>query len=128
MPRPPLVLDTNAFASKGFRFWLTSYPGEKILPIVAFVELGIHEAGHGRLERFRGLLANSGVEIEWTRVAEADRTIRHALTSGGFADHARDYLIAGHVYGDRVLVTSNLRDFSFLANIASPDDAMKRFR
>jgi predicted nucleic acid-binding protein len=127
MARPALVLDTNALASKEFRFWLTQYEGRKILPLVAFVEAGVHEAARGKLDAFRAYLVQAGIEIEWMRLAEADRTIEATIGSVGFAENARDYLIAGHVHSGRILVTSNLRDFAFLNDKRTPTDAMKAF-
>lgn len=67
------------------------------------------------------------METEWTRLPEADRTINWAVTSGAFADHARDHMIARHVRGDRVPVTSNLRDFRFLSTVVNPNETMGRF-
>lgn len=127
MGRPTLVLDANAFSSREFRYWLTTYKGRKILPMVAFVEVGVHEASQGRLERFRAYLMQAEIEIEWMRVAEAQQTIRLAVSTGGFADNARDYLIAGHVHGERILVTSNSRDFAFLPHVVDPKQAIRRF-
>jgi len=127
MARPPLVLDANAFSSKDLWHWLPNYRGLKVLPAIAFVEVGVHRAAQGRLGAFRAYLAEAGIEIEWMRSAEGERAIDAALAFGGFADHAHDFMIAGHVHGDRVLVTSNLKDFMFLKTVVSPAEAMLRF-
>lgn len=127
MPRPDLVVDANAFSSKDLWHWLPTYRGRKILPVIAFVEVGVHRAAQGRLERFSAYLAESRIEVEWMRSAEGDRAIAAALEFGDFGEHAHDYMIAGHVYGERVLVTSNVKDFKFLANVVTPDEAMKRY-
>ncbi len=61
------------------------------------------------------------------RTGEGDRAIDTALAFGRFADHAHDFMIAGHVHGERVLVTSNLKDFEFVDNVVTPADAIRRF-
>lgn len=127
MTRPTIVLDANAFSSKGFRVWLALYPGKKVLPIVAYVEIGVHQEAKGKLQHFRAYLVQSGIEIEWMRLPEADRTIQEATPPGRFAESARDFLIASHVHGERVLVTHNTRDFIFLKTVVTPEAAMERF-
>jgi predicted nucleic acid-binding protein len=121
-----LVLDANAFSHKGFRAWLVDYSGPKILPIVAFVELGVHQRSSMRYEQWLAYLSFARIEVEWMRKAEAARTIDVATQEGTFAQNARDFLIAGHVHGDRVLVTDNVRDFAFLPRVVTPGQAMER--
>ena len=57
--------------------------------------------------------------IEWFRKKEAIRTIEIALETGDFKRNARDYMIAAHAsIPPWVVVTNNIKDFSFLGDRA----------
>lgn len=116
---PPLVLDTNALVARGFPAWLRGYPGPKILPVVAFTELGLHVRRRGSQDQYEAFLRGLGVEVEWMRAAEARRVIDLALAEGSWQEHARDLLIAAHAMpAPRLLVTDNAKHFSFLGDRA----------
>lgn len=128
MEKPALVLDANVLTDKRFLGWLRRYRGRKILPIVAFVEVGVHFRLQERLDDLRGLLASASVEIEWMRISEAESAIASAAKVGDFADNARDHIIGAHAaVAGRVFVTRNVRDFSHLAAVRTPEQAMRDF-
>jgi predicted nucleic acid-binding protein len=114
---PPLVLDANAFSARGFREWLRGYHGDKILPAVAYAELGIHVRRKLGKEAFDATLHRAGVEVEWLRAELADVAIGLGLRHGGWDARARDYLIGAHAASaPRVMVTDNAGDFRFLGD------------
>lgn len=116
---PPLVLDTNAFTTRGLLHWLGSYRGPKILPVVAYVELGMHWVPRRTQEGYDGTLVSAGVTVEWLTTDQARLAIEISLAAGGFAQRSRDFLIGAHAASPpRVLVTNNLSDFEFLGDRA----------
>lgn len=120
-----LVLDANSFDAKGFVHWLSTYRGGKVLPIIAYVELGILFQGRGQMEKFRSTLSRAGITVEWFRSTEAETAIETGATAGDFGVNARDHLIAAHARGpERVLVTFNTKDFRHVGRVATPTEIM----
>lgn len=121
---PTLVLDTNTLADRDFIHWLRSYPGRKILPAVAYAEIGVLYRSRGKLRLLDQILADTNTEIEWMRDKEARRAIETGVQVGDFAKNARDHLIGAHAHEtDRVFVTRNSQDFTFLRNVRTPLEA-----
>lgn len=115
----PLVLDTNALLARGFLRWLRGYPGAKLLPAVAFVELGVHWVPQRSMDGYEATLRAAGVEVEWLTTDHARLAVELALAQGRFAERARDFLIGAHAASPpRVLVTNDLGDFGFLGRRA----------
>lgn len=113
----PLVLDTNAFRTKGFLHWLRTYHGPKLLPAVAYAELGLFIRHRGTQEAYDGMLAEHGIDVEWLDRERARTSIELALVHGDWDRNSRDYLIGAHAASPpRLLVTNNLKDFTFLGD------------
>lgn len=125
--RRALVFDTNAISHRGFLHEIRSFPGEKILPAVAYAELGVAFETRGRLARLKGALQQAGIEVEWFRASEAERAARSGALVGDFRKNARDHMIAAHLSPGRTLVTENLADYSFVDNKCTPAEALKQF-
>lgn len=123
---PPLVLDTNVFDVRGFRHWLRGYPGEKILPVVAYAELGVHLRRKVSQDVYDAGLAWSGILVEWLTPEIAAGAIDLGITRGDWGENARDYLIGAHALAaPRILVTNNGRDFDFVGErVETPVKAM----
>lgn len=118
---PPLVLDANSFSASGFRHWLGSYRGVKLLPAVAYAELGVH-LGRVDPDALDAGLARAGVEVEWLTADIARIAVELGLAGGEWERNARDYLIGAHAASPpRLLVTTNVKDFGFLGDrVRSP--------
>lgn len=126
----PLVLDTNSFRNTDFLFWLRSYNGQKILPVIADVELGVFFESQGEpLDKVQSLLNRTGVTIEWFRPEDGRVAIQTAGMTKDFSENARDHLIGAHAASPpRHLVTENIDDFTFLGDrVLTPRDAMKAY-
>ena len=124
----PLVLDTSAMRDKGFVRWLASYHGEKRLPVVAYTELSIYMIGsrHKTQAQVDWMLRSAGIEIEWYRVQDA-RVAAHWAVQSGSSENLHDYMIASRAaIAPWIVVTNNLKHFSFLGNRArTPQDIMR---
>ncbi len=126
----PLVLDTNVLNDLSFQRALGSYHGPKLLPAVAYAELAVHVLHRDdTLENLDNILRRAGVDVAWFRHGHARTAARTGALVGDFSENARDHLIAAHAVGpDRVLVTHNITDFTFLGDRAlTPARAMERF-
>lgn len=111
-----LVLDTDALHDGRLRAALTQARGagvrpdqlQVVLPAVAYAERvrQLRKAG-APAGSYRPSLALMGIEVEPLTEAEAARVPHGALDDHAWRAHARDFLIAAHVHGDRVAVTSD---------------------
>lgn len=124
----PLVIDSNALHVKEFRYWLRSYPGLKIIPSVAFIEVGLHSLNQdGVIEPFLASLRKMGLTFSRLDQTEALRAIRTGEMVGDFSVHSRDHMIDAHVSSpNHILVTYNKRDFTFLDpdQVKTPEEVM----
>lgn len=81
---------------------------EAVLPAIAYAErIRQIQAGNGDVERWRGDLRVAGISIESFGPEEAHRLPDASLDEGAWRRHARDLLVAAHVWGDREVVTSD---------------------
>ncbi|MHB8584865.1 MAG: type II toxin-antitoxin system VapC family toxin [Thermoplasmatota archaeon] len=125
-----LVLDTNAFAEAPFRHWLKDFRGGKVLPVVAYVETGVHWLNVGRsLEELDALLAGLRVEVEWIHRGQGKIAAQTGHQMKDFSKNARDHLSGSHAMAsNRYLITRNQGDFTFLGSrVLTPEAAMSRF-
>jgi predicted nucleic acid-binding protein len=124
----PLVLDTSAMRDRGFVHWLAGYHGEKLLPVVAYTELSIYMTGSRNKTQAQvdHMLRGAGIEIEWYRVQDARVAARWAVMSGS-SENLHDFMIASRAaIAPWVVVTNNLKHFSFLGNRAkTPQEIMR---
>lgn len=127
MRYPVLVLDTNVFNDRAFLHWLRRYPAPKVLPVVAYAELGAHFVRTHPIARLQALLQTSSIEIERMRSDEAERTIAMAQETE-FRSNWRDLMITSHLTPNRFLVTNNVRDFQTWSLVLTPAATMERFR
>lgn len=107
-----LVLDTAALwhtplleaLAEAQRLDLMPVTVEAVLPAVAFAERLHQVHGGAHADAFRRIVRKSGLRIEPFTSAEAER-LDVPIPEDRWRPHARDYLIAAHVHGDRVGVT-----------------------
>lgn len=126
-PRP-LVLDTNALVDAGFLHFLRSYRRPKILPSVAMMEIArLYEERGWSPSRLLSLLSAHGVEVEAFEREHAIATAFRGISSAAWRERLTDHMIGSHVEGDRVLVTSNVRDFRQLdpKSVMTPEAVMR---
>jgi len=125
---PPLVIDTSAITDQNFRYWLYNYRGEKILPMVAFVELSVFlQSRHKSKGQIMELLRRSGISIQPFGQAHANRAVETAIAAGDFKKNWRDHMIGGHAHtAPMKLITYNVVDFKFLGpRVMTPQQAMQ---
>lgn len=124
----PIVIDTNALEDRDFRYWLVSYRGRKILPMVCFVEFAVFLRSRGRsLGKIKGLIRSFGAEIEPFSQKHAQVAVETAILAGDFRKNWRDYMIAAHAHTAPLkLITYNTKDFQFLGRrVLTPQQARK---
>lgn len=112
-----LVLDTNALWHAELMEVLGAWrlqgdraavPPGVILPSVSYVERARQIHGdQPREEAWARLLARVGPAIEPFTATEADRVAARRPSQDAWDQHGRDFLIAAHVHGERVGVTSD---------------------
>lgn len=79
-----------------------------ILPAVAHAERLRQLRGDRRRERdWQVTLGRAGVQVEAFGVTDAERVASWVPDEETWRRHARDYLIAAHVHGDRIGVTED---------------------
>lgn len=79
-----------------------------VLPAVAYAErIRQLRADSLDIERWREGIATAGIAIEPFGEREAERVPAEAGDPALWRKHARDYLVAAHVEGDREVVTSD---------------------
>lgn len=125
---PPIVIDTNAFRDRDFRYWLLTYRGEKILPMVAFVEFAFFLQSRGKsYEQVMSLVGRFRVHIQPFGQVHAKRAIETSIAAGDFSKNWRDHMIAGHAHtAPMILITYNVDDFAFLGHrVMTPQQAMR---
>jgi predicted nucleic acid-binding protein len=124
----PIVLDTSAISDQGFRGWLFSYRGRKILPMVAFVEFSVFLRSRNRTHaQIMQVLRKLGIEIEPFGQKQANTAVDTSVQTRDFKKNWRDHMIAGHAHTPPLrLITYNVDDFRFLGNrVLTPESAMK---
>lgn len=124
----PLVLDTSAMRDRSFVHWLAGYHGEKLLPAVAYTELSIYMTGSRNKTQAQvdHMLRSAGIKIEWYRVQDARVAARWAVMSGS-SENLQDFMIASRaVIAPWIVVTNNVKHFSFLGNrVKTPQEVMR---
>ncbi len=117
----PLVLDTNALNNKDLMYWLRSYRGQIILPIIAYCEFCFYQSvlrGKSIYEIDRLLnSANIGIRNMTKKDATCVIDICQDIDEPEFKKNWRDYMIGAfaHLPPHR-LITENVDDFEFLGN------------
>ena len=117
----PLVLDTNALNNKDLMYWLRSYRGQIILPIIAYCEFCYYQTVlRGKtIKDIDRLLksANIGIKNMTKKDAICVIDICQDILEPEFKKNWRDYMIGAfaHLPPHR-LITENIDDFEFLGN------------
>ena len=123
---PSLVLDTNTLAHPGFLAWLRETQKEAWLPAVAFMEACYHTRKRRRsVDDLLDALDAAGIEVVAFDEEQAAAAAAGAVGRWDFAQKARDYAI-GALARTRsaTMVTENKRDFSWLPDVKSSEEAM----
>lgn len=112
-----LVLDTDALWHPGLNRELAAAHAsgdpfsdavDVVLPAVAYAErLRQVQDDKARKRAFQRQLSRIDPSIEPFGSSEAALVAERCPSQGDWADHARDFLIAAHVHGDRVAVTGD---------------------
>jgi len=129
----PLVLDTNALNSKDLMYWLRSYRGKVILPIIAYCEFCYYQIVLKRktINQIDALLRTSNIEIRNMSKSDVSCVIDicQDIKEPEFKKNWRDYMIGAfaHLPPHR-LNTENVDDFEFLGNhVIDPVSLLEKY-
>ncbi len=130
-----LILDTNALWNRALLETLARIhedePGPSgevsaVIPAIAFAERLRQVYGdEDREPALRGAIEDSGARIEPFTAATAERLAKSTDEGIDWHAHARDYLIAAHVHGERVGVTRDRGPAWEGVATITPDQAAK---
>ncbi len=134
-----IVIDTCVLITdKSFFKWLMSYRGDKILPLIAYVEYSIGQRRRGKTQEEIDKLIKKVAQLEIPKFTtrEAEYTINIVTDvydddpNFDFKKNWRDTLIASHAYyAPTLLITNNVDDFRFLEKrVLLPQQIQRRYR
>lgn len=116
----PLILDTCVFFDQSFLHKLRTYHGQKIIPVVAYVELSIRYIVDKKKDSnfVDRLLRKLDIKIERLDKNYAKNAVMCCNSGKDFKENYRDFLIGAHAFpAPRTMVTNNKKDFYFVSKV-----------
>lgn len=124
-----ICLDSNAMsAGKTFLNWINENSIYAFLPSVAYMELAYHHLKkHGSTTILDSVIDGYGIEVVPFDVDLALVAARNALVMNGFSANATDYTIGAYAYTHQYpLITYNKKHFTWLTEVYTPEELMKK--
>ncbi|MGZ7209758.1 MAG: PIN domain-containing protein [Methanobacterium sp.] len=123
-----LALDSDVFKNKEFCKWLLESKEEKYLPAMAYMEYLNHHLKNGNTESMvDAFLEQMNITVVPFGKKEAVTEAKSIKKDWNSTENVRDYAIGATAINlNAKLVTSNLKKFSWLDNVATMDEILKK--